>query len=75
MQQAVQAPQALGRDVAGLAAGEPGWLARTDSYLGSLLSQHGLAACVVLAALLVLVAVSVYLPARRPGLAWCWLSR
>ena len=70
VQQAVQAPQAMSRDVAGLAAGEPGWLARTDSYLGSLLSQPGLAAGVVLAALLVLIAVSVYLPARaaRAGL-------
>ena len=70
VQQAVQAPQALSRDVAGLAAGEPGWLARTDGYLGSLLSQHGLAAGVVLAAWLALIAVSVYLPARaaRAGL-------
>ncbi len=64
VQQAVQAPQAMSRDVAGLAAGEPGWLARADSFLASLLSQHGLAACVILAASLALIAVSVYLPAR-----------
>jgi hypothetical protein len=68
--QAVRAPQAMSRDVAGMAVGEPGWLARTDSYLGSLLSQHGQAACVVLAAALLLAGVSVYLPARasRAGL-------
>ena len=64
VQQAVQAPQAMSRDVAGLAAGEPGWLARADSFLASLLSQHGLAACVILAASMALIAVSVYLPAR-----------
>ena len=70
VQQAVQAPQAMSSDVAGMAVGEPGWLARTDSYLGSLLSQHGLAAYVVLAAALVLAGVAVYLPARaaRGGL-------
>jgi hypothetical protein len=70
VQQAARAPQAMSRDVAGLAAGEPGWLARADSYLGSLLSQHGVAACVILAASLALIAVSVYLPARaaRAGL-------
>jgi hypothetical protein len=62
--QAVQAPQAMSHDVAGMAAGEPGWLARTDSYLGSLLSQHGQTACVVLAAALLLAGVSAYLPAR-----------
>ena len=70
VQQAVRAPQAMGRDVAGMAVGEPGWLARADSYLGSLLSQHGQAACVVLAVALLLVGVSAYLPARaaRAGL-------
>jgi hypothetical protein len=70
VQQAVQAPQAMSSDVAGMAVGEPGWLARTDSYLGSLLSQHGLTAYVVLAAALGLAGASVYLPARaaRAGL-------
>jgi hypothetical protein len=70
VQQAVRAPQAMGSAISGMAAGEPGWLARTDGYLGRLLSQHGLAACVVLAAALLLVGACVYLPARaaRAGL-------
>jgi len=47
-----------------MADGEPQWLASTDSYLAGLLSHRGLAASVVLAAILLVIAVGVYLPPR-----------
>ncbi len=69
VQQAAQ-PRALGSTVAAMAPGEPGWLAWTDTHLGSLIGQHGLTVSVLLAAVLLLVAVSVYLPkpTARAGL-------
>ncbi len=51
--------------IAGMASGEPGWLAALDNHAASLVAHQGLAASIVLAVALVLIAVGVYLP--RPG--------
>jgi lipopolysaccharide export LptBFGC system permease protein LptF len=51
--------------IAGMANGEPGWLAALDNHAASLLAHQGLAASIVLAAALALIAVGVYLP--RPA--------
>jgi hypothetical protein len=59
-----RAPQALHDMIAGMADGEPGWLAGLDRGAASLLARQGLAASVVLAIALVIVAAGVYLPAR-----------
>jgi hypothetical protein len=59
-----RAPQALHDMIAGMEAGEPGWLAALDRGAASLVAGRGLAASVVLAVALVIVAVGVYLPAR-----------
>ncbi len=71
LQPAVRTPQALSSAVSGMAAGGPGWLAAVDRHLGGLLSHHSLAASAVLAAVLVAVALGVYLPppAARVALA------
>jgi len=60
-----RAPQALNSMIAGMASGEPGWLAGLDNHAASLLAHQGLAASVVLAVALALIAVGVYLP--RPA--------
>ena len=57
-----RAPQALHDMIAGMASGEPGWLAALDKYSAALVAQRGLAASIVLAAALAIVAVGVYLP-------------
>jgi hypothetical protein len=54
--------QGLHDMVAGMAAGEPGWLAAADHGAAGLLAHRGLAASIVLAALLAVVAVGVFLP-------------
>jgi hypothetical protein len=59
-----RAPQALHDMIAGMADGEPGWLAALERGAASLLARQGLAASVVLAIALVIVAAGVYLPAR-----------
>jgi hypothetical protein len=59
-----RAPQALNGMIAGMASGEPGWLAAIDRNAAALVAHQGLAASVVLAIALVLIAVGVYLPAR-----------
>ena len=69
-----RAPQALHDMIAGMAGGEPGWLAALDNHAASLVAHQGLAASVVLAVALVLIAVGVYLPRRPPGPPWCWPS-
>ncbi len=68
---ATRAPKAFGAMVAGLVAGQPGWLAGLDRRLGAFLAGHGPAAAGVLAAVLAVVAVSAWLPARlaRAGVA------
>jgi hypothetical protein len=58
-----RAPQALHGMIAGVASGEPGWLAAIDRSAASLTSHQGLTASVVLALALAAIAVGVYLPA------------
>jgi hypothetical protein len=58
-----RAPQALHDMIAGMADGEPGWLAALDRGAASLVAHQGLAASIVLAVALVIVAAGVYLPA------------
>ena len=58
-----RAPQALHDMIAGMADGEPGWLAALDRGAASLVAHQGLAVSVVLAIALVIVAAGVYLPA------------
>jgi hypothetical protein len=54
--------QGLHDMVAGMTAGEPGWLASIGRGSADLLAHRGLAASIVLAALLAVVAVGVFLP-------------
>ena len=64
LQQAVSSPRGLSSMISGMAAGEPGWLAVTDTRVGALLGRHGLAASIVLAVTLGVIAAGVYLPTR-----------
>ncbi len=57
-----RAPQALHDMIAGMADGEPGWLAAIDRNAAALVVHQGLAASIVLAAALAVIAVGVYLP-------------
>jgi hypothetical protein len=58
-----RAPQALHDMIAGMASGEPGWLAALDKHSAALVAHQGLAASIVLAVALAIVAVGAYLPA------------
>ena len=58
-----RAPQGLHDMIAGMAAGEPGWLAAIDKNAAALVAHQGLAASIVLAIAFAAIAVSVYLPA------------
>jgi hypothetical protein len=60
-----RAPQALNSMIAGMADGEPGWLASLDRGAASLVAHQGLAASAVLAAAFAVIAVGVCLP--RPA--------
>jgi hypothetical protein len=57
-----RAPQALHDAVAGMADGEPGWLAAISRGTADVLAQRGLAVCVVFAVVLAAIAVSVLGP-------------
>jgi hypothetical protein len=57
-----RAPQALHDMIAGMASGEPGWLAALDKHSAALVAHQGLAASIVLAVALAIVAVGVFLP-------------
>ena len=61
-----RAPQALHDMIAGMANGEPGWLAILDKHAAALVAHQGLAASIVLAVAFAVVAIGVYLP---PSLA------
>jgi hypothetical protein len=61
--------QGLHDMVAGMASGEPGWLASVNRGAAGLLAHRGLAASVVLAALLVAIATAILLPARAARVA------
>ncbi len=56
-------PQDLHDMIAGMADGQPGWLAAIERNAASLLAHEGLAASVVLAVVLAVIAVGVFLPA------------
>jgi hypothetical protein len=58
-----RAPQALHDMIAGMADGEPSWLAALDRGAASIVAHQGLAASIALAVVLVIIAVGVYLPA------------
>ena len=64
LQPAARAPRAISRMIAGMAAGQPGWLAWLDSHAASALESQGLAASIVLAVALAVVAVGPRLPLR-----------
>jgi hypothetical protein len=60
---ASRAAQATHAMIAGMAAGEPGWLASLDRNAASLVAGQGTTVAVVLAVVLGLVAAGVFLPA------------
>jgi hypothetical protein len=57
--------QGLHDMIAGLAAGEPGWLAAVDRGVAGGLARHGLPASITLAVVLAAIAAGIFLPA--PG--------
>ena len=59
---ASRAPTAVHDMIAGMADGEPGWLAALDKHAASLAGHGGLAASIVLAAVLIVIAAGVFLP-------------
>jgi hypothetical protein len=69
--QAVAAPQALQRALAGLADGQPRWLAAADAGLAASLAHHGAQVGLLLGAVLAVIAAAVFfpVPARRALLA------
>lgn len=63
-----RAPGALHDAVAGMAAGEPGWVVAADRHLAALIG-NGASASVALGIVCYLIAVSVFVPAMtRPGI-------
>jgi hypothetical protein len=50
--------------ISGMAQGQPGWLAAIDNHAASLVAHDGLTASIVMAAVLAIIAIGVYLPAR-----------
>jgi hypothetical protein len=62
VQSANRAPQAMHDLLSGQESGEPGWVATIEKGAAALVANQGLAASIVLAAVLTLVAVGVYLP-------------
>jgi len=61
---AARAPQAISSTFAGMASGQPGWLAWCERHAASLLAGQGLLASVLLAAACAVVAAGAFLPAR-----------
>jgi hypothetical protein len=59
---ASRAPQAMRNMIAGMASGEPGWLASLDRSAANLVAGQGTTVAVVLAVVLGLVAAGVFLP-------------
>ena len=61
--------------IAGMADGEPGWLAAIERHAASLVAGSGLVASIVLAVALAVIAAGVYLPRRAvEGERCCWPS-
>jgi hypothetical protein len=61
--------QGLHDMIAGMAGGEPGWLASLDRGAAGALAHHGLPASVALAVVLAVIAAGIFLPARGARLA------
>ena len=57
-----RAPWALHGMIAGMADGEPGWLAGLESHAAAVVGHQGLAASIVLAAALLVIAAGIFLP-------------
>ena len=69
MQPAIRAPGGLHSVIAGNAAGEPGWLAALDRSAAAAIGSHGTVISLALAALFILIASGILLPATvRPAL-------
>jgi hypothetical protein len=64
VQPAARAPRAVSGMIAGMASGQPGWLAWIDNHAASSLDGRGLLTSILLAVALAIVAAGVYLPAR-----------
>ena len=56
--------------VAGMADGEPGWLAGLDNGAARLLAHQGLAASIALTVVFALIALAVFRPRRRCVRPW-----
>ncbi len=63
VQAANRTSQGLHDMIAGMASGEPGWVASIDRGAAALLAHRGLQASIVLAVLLAIIAIGVFLPA------------
>ena len=63
---ATRAPQAISRMIASMVPGEPAWLAWLDTHGASVLTRHGPAASVLLAAVLAAIALAPLTLARPP---------
>jgi hypothetical protein len=75
LQGPVSAPGALSSTLAGLADGEPGWLAWLDRSAASAAGTHGGITCMLLAVIFVLIGAAVYVPAAaRPALVAAAIS-
>ena len=61
--------QGLHDMIAGLAGGEPGWLAAVDRGVAGVLARHGLPASIALAVILAAIAAGIFLPARGARVA------
>jgi hypothetical protein len=62
LQSANTGPQDLHDMIAGMAEGEPRWLASLDDHAADLVAHRGLPVSIVLAAVLTVIAVGVFLP-------------
>lgn len=62
--QAAAAPQAIGRSITAMTAGQPRWLASADSSVAGALAHHGAQLSLALAGVLTVIASAVFLPDR-----------
>ena len=63
---ATRAPQAISRMIASMVPGEPAWLAWLDTHGAGILTRHGPAASILLAAVLAAIALTPLTLARPP---------
>jgi hypothetical protein len=75
LQAQVRAPGHLGSTIAGVAGGEPGWLASIDRSVANAVGSSGGVVSVVLAIIFLLAGLAVFIPAAtRPALALAIMS-